>query len=331
MLIANPNLALDRLVTLAEIVPGAVMRSRRTELSAGGKGVNVARVLRAHGVRVPLLGLLCSGDGALLAGLLAEEGADLVAVPTPGTVRQALVFREAAAGRITVVNEPGDPVPPAAWHAYLDAAAARLGPGELLTASGSLPTGVPASGYRQLVELAHRGDAVVVLDAAPGALAAALPAGPDLVAPNLEEAEAALSGASADVLPVPDGTDVRDRACAAAQALVDAGARRAAVTAGAAGTAFATRESLDWIPTVPVTVVSAVGAGDSFVGGLALELLAREGAAHAGRDDWRAAVVRGVATATASCETPLAGGVDPARAEALRGKIEALSAKVGAR
>ncbi|MFI5952348.1 1-phosphofructokinase family hexose kinase [Cryptosporangium sp. NPDC051539] len=324
MLVANPNLAIDRLVTLAEIVPGAVMRSRRTELSPGGKGVNVARVLRAHGVDVPLLGLLCEGDGALLAGLLADEGANLVAVATPGTVRQALVFREADAGRITVVNEPGDPVPAAAWTSYLDAAAVRLGANDLLTVSGSLPTGVPVEGYRQLVELAHARGAVIVVDAAPAPLATALPAHPDLVCPNLEEAEAALSGAPVDVLPIPDGADVRDRAEAAAQALVAAGAQRAAVTAGAAGTAFATAGTVSWIPAVPVEVVSPVGAGDSFVGGLALELL------HHGPDAWRAAVVRGVATASASCETPLAGGVDPARAEELRGKIEALLDEVGA-
>ncbi|GAA0277292.1 1-phosphofructokinase family hexose kinase [Cryptosporangium japonicum] len=326
MLIANPNLAIDRLVTLAEIVPGAVMRSRRTELSPGGKGVNVARVLRAHGVRAPLLGLLCAGDGPLLAGLLAAEGAELVAVPTPGTVRQALVFRESAAGRVTVVNEPGEPVPAIAWHAYREAAAARLADGELFTVSGSLPTGVPVEGYRQLVELAHAAGAVVVVDAAPAALAAALPAGPDLVTPNLEEAEATLTGAPVDVLPIPAGADVRERAEAAARALLAAGARRAVVTAGAAGSAFATPDGLAWIPTVPVRVVSAVGAGDSFVGGLALELLAR----GTGDDVWLPAVVRGVATASASCETSLAGGVDPARAAELRGKIEALLTKVSA-
>jgi 1-phosphofructokinase family hexose kinase len=331
VLIATPNLAIDRIVTLAEIVPGAVMRSRRTELSAGGKGVNIGRVLRVHGLTAPLLSLLCAGDGPLLAGLLAEEGADLVAVPTTGTVRQALIFREQDAGRITIVNEPGDPVPASAWQAYLDAAAARLTDGELFTVSGSLPAGVPVGGYRQLVELAHSAGAVVVIDPAPAALAAALPAGPDLVSPNLEEAEAALSGAAADVLPIPEGADVRERAEAAASALVVAGARRAAVTAGAAGTAFATSERADWIPAVPVTVVSAVGAGDSFVAGLALELLGETPPAAASRAEWLAAVIRGVATATASCQTSLAGGVDPIRAETLRGKIEALCAEVGAR
>jgi len=185
-------------------------------------------------------------------------------------------------------------------------------------------------GYRQLVELAHSAGAVIVVDAAPAALAAALPAHPDLVTPNLEEAEAALTGAPVDVLPIPDGTDVRDRAEAAARSLVDAGARRAVVTAGAAGSAFATPERVDWIPTVAVTLVSAIGAGDAFVGGLAVELLDR-GPASATRAGWLAAVVRGVATASASCETPLAGGVHPARAAELRGKIEALLPKVGAR
>jgi sugar/nucleoside kinase (ribokinase family) len=95
------------------------------------------------------------------------------------------------------------------------------------------------------------------------------------------------------------------------------------VTAGAAGTAFcAAHETSDagkdardgegdrwdvvWVPTIKVRVVNPIGAGDSFVGGLVEAL--EEG--RTGVD----AVVFAVATATASVEQELAGGVDPRRA-----------------
>jgi sugar/nucleoside kinase (ribokinase family) len=83
-------------------------------------------------------------------------------------------------------------------------------------------------------------------------------------------------------------------------------------TAGAAG--------VDWVPTVPVDVVSAVGAGDSFLGGVVLAL---DAAGGAGDVDWVGAVVRGTATATASCEQLRAGGVDPGRVDVLVEQIRA--------
>jgi sugar/nucleoside kinase (ribokinase family) len=67
---------------------------------------------------------------------------------------------------------------------------------------------------------------------------------------------------------------------------------------------------------VPVEVVSAVGAGDSFLAGVLLSL--DEAMADPAREvDWPAAVLRGVATASASCESVRAGGVDPRRVEEL--------------
>jgi sugar/nucleoside kinase (ribokinase family) len=157
------------------------------------------------------------------------------------------------------------------------------------------------------------------VDAAPPALRASLASGPDLVAPNLQEAEAAISGDVGSVLADAD-TDVRERASVAALQLCSLGARHAAVTAGEHGVALATAgiDVVDWIPTVPVEVVSAVGAGDSFLGGVMLALDAGGGS---GDVDWVTAVVRGTATATASCEQLRAGGVDPRRVDVLLEEI----------
>lgn len=41
MLIAGPNLTIDRAICLAELRPGEVMRASAGEVGAGGKGVNV--------------------------------------------------------------------------------------------------------------------------------------------------------------------------------------------------------------------------------------------------------------------------------------------------
>jgi fructose-1-phosphate kinase PfkB-like protein len=171
---------------------------------------------------------------------------------------------------------------------------------------------VPDDGYARLVAVGRRFGVRVLVDAARAALAASLAAGPDIVTPNLAEAEGVLAGASHEAVDEA-GPEVPLRACAAVRELCRRGARSAAVTAGAAGTAYGSVSSVVWVPTVAVEVVNPIGAGDSFVGGLVEAL----DAGKSGVD----AVTFAVATATASVEQELAGGVDPDRARELAARL----------
>lgn len=309
MLVANPNLCLDRTVRLRDLRVGAVHRSDTAEVTAGGKGVNVARVLRAHGHRPVVVGLVPADDGHVLESFLAAEGAELVGVPVPGGTRVATILLEDD-GRVTVVNEPGPELDAATWQAYLAEVTGRLRDGGVLVCTGSLPPGAPGDAYGQLSRAAASQGAVVVVDAARHALAGCLAAHPDVVTPNLAEAEAVLAGRHGVAEHVDDtANDVQQRAAVAARALVQAGARRAVVTVGGAGVVCCFPDGDLAVQAPPVRLVSAVGAGDSFVGGLVLGLEQGE--------DWVDCVRRGVATASASCEQVRAGGVDPARAQEL--------------
>lgn len=324
MLVANPNLCLDRTQMITRLVPGAVIRALQVEVSAGGKGVNIARVVRAHGQRATLVGLVAENGSAQLLRLLHHEGAEVVEVPVDGDVRMAMIMIEGSGGRITVVNEPGPVLDARGWAAYRDAVAGALEGRQVLACAGSLPPGAPLDAYAQLVEVAHAAGLPALVDTAPAVLRETLASGPDLVAPNLQEAEAALAGGSGSVLGDVD-SDVPERAGAAARALCALGARAAAVTAGAHGLALAQSGSdvVQWVPTVGVDVVSAVGAGDSFMAGV---LLAIQDAEPGAGIDWTEAVLRGSATATASCEQLRAGGVDPQRVQVLLEQVRRAAA-----
>lgn len=345
MLIATPNLCVDRTSRVPEVVPGGVLRARAVEVTAGGKGVNVARVARAYRRPATLVTLVADRDRDRMLGLLADEGADVVPVASPGFARVGTIMVEES-GRATVLNEPGTALDEATWAAYRDTVAERVAAGaRLLVCAGSLPPGAPVDGYAELVALAAEAGVATVLDTAPAPLRATLASEPDLVTPNLEEAEAAIQGGSGALLVGAEtaeatetnganGVDgagangVAGRARDAARALCALGARRAAVTAGAAGVAFSDGVRTEWVRTVPTRVVSAVGAGDSFVGGLALGLLeADRNPTGLEYELWRDAVIRGAATATASCERLLAGGVDPARADELLAQLRALATR----
>lgn len=143
-------------------------------------------------------------------------------------------------------------------------------------------------------------------------LAASPGARPDVVTPNIDEAEAALLQTRADVMDADAHDDdlMRNRAEKAALELCQRGAQRAFVTAGAVGVAMASVDYVAWVPSYPVEIVSTVGAGDSFVAGVADEWSSTPKGEVV---DWARATRFGVATSASSCEQVRAGGVNPVR------------------
>jgi 1-phosphofructokinase family hexose kinase len=317
LLVATPNIAVDRTVRLPELRPGQVIRPSRAVVTAGGKGLNVGRAWHALAhERATLVSFRGQSDAELVDRLFAAEPVRFVGVDVPGEVRVATIYLEQS-GRVTVLNEPGPEITPGDWVRYEQAVAAELAGGlhRTLVCAGSLPPGAPDDAYARMVHIGHRMGVRVVVDAARAALASCLSAGPDVVTPNLAEAEGVLGGLSHEAVDEA-GLDVPRRAGAAVRALCELGPRSAAVTAGAAGTAYgevASRagklggdiEGVVWVPTLKVGVVNPIGAGDSFVAGL---VYAMDGGST-GVD----AVSFAVATATASVEQELAGGLDPRR------------------
>ncbi len=303
MLVAGPNLTIDRAAVLAQLRPGEVLRFDRVVVTPGGKGLNVARAARALGHPALLVSLVPGHTGRAAAALIAEEGIELSAVPSAGELRSTLIVQERG-GRTTVLNEPGPPVDERRWADYENAVRGRLTPRSVLVCSGSVPPGAPAEGFGRLTEIAHAAGARAVVDAAGSTLLRALDSAPDLVTPNLAEAEGSLGlgGASVD--------DTRPRALAAAEALLRQGARAAVVTAGAAGAAVASEGTAEWIAAPRVAEVrNPIGAGDAFLAALA-------GAWESGSDLADAARM-GVAAGAASVEHPTAGQLDPERARVL--------------
>src|ERR671929_2000459 len=116
MLIAGPNLTIDRTSSIAELRPGDVLRLRDVVVTPGGKGLNVARAALALGVEAQLVAFVPGHTGRAAAALIAEEGVALDAVPAPGEIRSTSVILEPG-GRATVLNEPGPEIGDGEWGA----------------------------------------------------------------------------------------------------------------------------------------------------------------------------------------------------------------------
>jgi 6-phosphofructokinase 2 len=109
------------------------------------------------------------------------------------------------------------------------------------------------------VRAAKAAGAKVVVDTSGPALAAALEEGVFLVKPNLRELQELMGSP----------LDEREQQLAAARSLIDRGAAEVvALTLGHLGGLLVTRREAFYAPALPVAPVSAVGAGDSFLGAM---------------------------------------------------------------
>ena len=160
--------------------------------------------------------------------------------------------------------------------------------------------------------------AQAVVDVGGEQLAAALAAGADVVTPNLAEAEGLLHGRADETVEAGDPVVVRERALAAARALVERGARRAVVTAAAAGAAVADGDEAWWLPGLSVARCATRSARAT------LWSAAWRSRSSAGSRSRRGGA--GMACGAASVETDVAGVVVPARVAELLSAVSALGA-----
>jgi 1-phosphofructokinase family hexose kinase len=306
VIIAGPNLTIDRTSRLAELRAGEVLRLSDVSVTPGGKGLNVARAALLLGAPASLVGFIPGYTGRAAAAMIAEEGVTLQGIPVAGEIRSTAIVLEPG-GRATVFNEPGPQLDDGGWLALEAVVDDDLADHAVLVCSGSLPPGAPENGYGLLVARARDAGRKSVVDAAGAVLAAALPAYPDVVVPNLGEAEGVLYGRADEA--VDAAPDARPRAERAARELVRRGAEAAVVTAAAAGAAVAWDGEPVWLDAPRVRVVNPIGAGDVLTAALAAAL--ERGVALV------EAVREGVAAASAAVEHPVAGRFDPARMRAL--------------
>jgi 1-phosphofructokinase len=253
-LTANPSI--DRTLTVERVERGRVIRTGAAQVDAGGKGVNVSRVLVRNGF--PTLAVLPSGgaEGAQLEALLAGENVGLLAVRVCGSVRANVSLVEPD-GTVTKLNEPGPTLSEEEQEALLATTLAASRPGGWVAVCGSLPPGVRPEFYARLIVRLRQRGAKVALDTSDASLELGLPAGPDLVKPNRDEL-AAVTGRSLHTF-----GDVIE----AAQLVHDKGAEVVLVSLGADGAVLVDETGATHGEAPVAAPRSAVGAGDALLAG----------------------------------------------------------------
>jgi 1-phosphofructokinase len=257
---ANPSL--DRAVTLAgPLQVGDVQVAAGVREDAGGKGINVARVVTAAGADALAVLPLAATDP--FATSLAATGVPVHVVPIDGHARANLTVLDPD-GTTTKINLPGPRLDDADQTALVAAVTAVTAGADWLVLAGSLPPGAGADLYVRIigaVRAAHGAAAprIAVDTSGPALHAVVAGASPDLIKPNEHElaeltAQAADPGDIAGIIGLAKG-------------LVPSRVGSALVTLGAAGALLVTPQGA-WAGAAPrITAVSTVGAGDSSLAG----------------------------------------------------------------
>ncbi|MBZ4660086.1 MAG: fructose-phosphate kinase [Desulfacinum sp.] len=254
------NPALDRTLVVDRLVEDDTVRIRKETYYAGGKGIDVSRVIRELEGHSVALGFVGGYDGSHLEGLLINAGVLTDFVRIGGETRTNIIVKEAETGRQFVLSAGGPEVRAAEigelYHQIL-----RLPDMEYMVLSGSLPRGVSPNVYGQLVLAARKKGAFVMLDADGEALREALNYRPHCIKPNRHELSRLV------------GRDVssQEEILAACREIHRRGVPLVLVSRGKDGLILSCAEGPAIQAVGPaVQVDSTVGAGDSAVAGFIL-------------------------------------------------------------
>jgi len=256
---ANP--AIDARYFLDSLKVGSVVRCNKTNKTAGGKGLNVARVVDLLGQSVAVTGFIGGRNGDFIREEVQKAGYRNCFISIAGETRICLGIL-GADGTQTEILEKGPQVTEAEQDEFLAELPAVLKEMEVVCISGSLPAGVQTDFYQQVIEKAKALGVKVILDTSGEAFREGILAGPDFIKPNREELSAYFGRS----------IKTKEHAVEAAKELIEQGVGAVAVSLGAEGAVLVEKNRVISVEIPQIQVINPVGSGDSFVAGLATAL-----------------------------------------------------------
>jgi len=254
------NAAIDKSLSVPSFRLGRRHRTVERRALAGGKGVNIARTLKTLGLPVIATGFQGGPTGTQIVAQLGDESILHDFVRIGGESRTNTSVLDPTTGEQTEINEQGPTVEPDEVEQFREKLLYLASGASIVVFAGSLPRGVEPDLYAQLVRSLRKLEVTTIVDTDGEALRQAVRAEPDVVSPNVVEAEELVGhefGDDADF----------------------AGAVREIVALGARSAIMTTRDGcwaqmlVDGAPqayrvTVPAQEsVAAIGSGDAFLAG----------------------------------------------------------------
>lgn len=256
------NPSVDISYKLEAFNPDTANRVSNVSKTAGGKGLNVSRVIQQLGENVAASGFLGGSLGQFIRKEISEQSIEDLFVNITGDTRNCIaVIHE---GQQTEILEAGPTINENEETEFLNNFSEDVQKIDYVIISGSLPKGLTKDFYACLIKIGHQYDTPVLLDTKGELLHHTLESNskPFLIKPNKEEL--------ADLL----GEKVTDDAqiVSALQSQTFAGVTWVVVTTGSTGAIVKHNEEIYQLSTPEVDAVNPVGSGDSVIAGFAVGL-----------------------------------------------------------
>ena len=256
------NPALDRTIWIQKVRDDVSNRILEEKSFAGGKSVDVSKVLKNLGVDNIALGFVGGFAGRELEGRLLNEGIETDFVRVSGETRTNIIIHETDTGKQLAFNARGPEIKPDELMQFIEQLE-KLPCGDVVAIGGSIPLGVSPEIYRKIISLVKKCQAKVVLDVDGEALRQGIKALPNVIKPNIHELSE-LAGRELNGL---------DDVVSAARSINQQGVEIVLVSMGAKGMLLVS-DGQQYLAVPPnVNVESTIGAGDSSVAGFVFGLV----------------------------------------------------------
>ena len=302
------NAAIDNSLSVPSFRIGRRHRTVAQGSTAGGKGVNVARLLASLGQPVIATGFVGGATGTRIVEQLTAESVLNGFVHIGEESRTNISVLDPTTGEQTEINERGPSVNQAEVELFIEKLCYLARGAAICVIAGSLPRDVDASLYADLIAELRRLDVITIVDSEGEAMRLAVGAQPTVISPNVTEAEELVGH---------EFNDLQEQNMALGE-LRSLGAKEAIITLpdGCVASVLVDQTPTDyrvWIE--PREAVASVGAGDAFLAGYV--------AARYGGSSAEECLRYAVACGAESTQRLGAGLIDPKAVDQILAEVEA--------
>ena len=258
LLTVTANPAIDKVYFVDKFEMGEAYRPIKTTFTAGGKGLNVARVAALLGTDTAAMGFAGGNAGQYIRDEIKKLGiADRFTV-TDKETRTCINIVDSA-GKSGEILESGPEISEADVKRFLKDYEENIKDYDLITVSGSLPAGLDSGFYTKLISIAKQNGKRIIVDTSGKTLLDVVEAAPYMIKPNKSEMSQYLNHEISSI------DDVK-------RALMDLhenGIEIPVCTLGKDGAAAYIDDHFYRYITPDIKIKNTVGSGDSAVAGIA--------------------------------------------------------------
>ncbi|WP_232697331.1 1-phosphofructokinase [Brevibacillus daliensis] len=296
------NPSIDCRYNLPSFQKNGVHRSKQLQRTAGGKGLNVSRVLHLLGNSFMSTGFLGGTNGNWILNELNQMGIQHQFVPIQEETRSCLAILTEEPSQ-TEILEQGPRISQEEKNVFLNVFESLLEKAEWISASGSLPLGLGSDFYLELGKLVRQKGKKFILDSSGESLEMGIMAQPFLIKPNREEFASMFQEEMHNL----------EQVAKRARELCHRGVQNVLVSLGGDGALLVTDSTILKADIPAIRVVNPVGSGDAMIAGC-LHAFANEGSIDE-------ALRYGCATGMANALEEETGKVDPDLVKDLASKV----------